>query len=101
MTFQLNSILINYLTLAAYGKSQPSLSEESLKEKNANLTGEVVEESSRERNRSGHSSENINAIASLDQNKKGMVLPFTPLALTFENIRYSVDMPQVFIHLQK
>ncbi|XP_074574926.1 ABC transporter G family member 36-like isoform X2 [Curcuma longa] len=79
--------------LKPYGKSQPSLSEESLKEKHANLTGEGVEPSSRERNSSGHSSENINAIASLDQNK-GMVLPFTPLALTFENIRYSVDMPQ-------
>lgn len=27
---------------------------------------------------------------------KGMVLPFQPLSLTFDEIRYSVDMPQVF-----
>lgn len=27
--------------------------------------------------------------------KKGMVLPFVPLSTTFEDIRYSVDMPQV------
>lgn len=27
--------------------------------------------------------------------KKGMVLPFTPLSLAFENIKYSIDMPQV------
>lgn len=29
------------------------------------------------------------------KNKKGMVLPFTPLSITFNNIKYSVDMPQV------
>ena len=28
--------------------------------------------------------------------KKGMVLPFVPLSITFEDIRYSVDMPEVF-----
>lgn len=26
---------------------------------------------------------------------RGMVLPFQPLSLTFDEIRYSVDMPQV------
>jgi len=31
-----------------------------------------------------------------DQNKKkGMVLPFAPLSITFDNVKYSVDMPQV------
>lgn len=27
---------------------------------------------------------------------KGMVLPFVPLSISFEDIRYSVDMPEVF-----
>ena len=27
--------------------------------------------------------------------KRGMILPFVPLSLTFDNIKYSVDMPQV------
>jgi hypothetical protein len=27
--------------------------------------------------------------------KKGMILPFVPLSVTFDNIKYSVDMPQV------
>lgn len=27
--------------------------------------------------------------------KRGMVLPFVPLSLTFDEIRYAVDMPQV------
>ncbi|RWV95572.1 hypothetical protein GW17_00041791 [Ensete ventricosum] len=32
--------------------------------------------------------------AAFEQNKKGMVLPFTPLSITFDDVRYSVDMPQ-------
>ena len=35
--------------------------------------------------------------AAFDQNRRGMVLPFTPLSITFDDIRYSVDMPQVLI----
>jgi hypothetical protein len=27
--------------------------------------------------------------------RKGMVLPFQPLSLSFDDIKYSVDMPQV------
>lgn len=29
--------------------------------------------------------------------KKGMVLPFAPLSITFENVKYSVEMPQVYL----
>lgn len=33
---------------------------------------------------------------SANQNKKkGMILPFEPYSLTFDDIKYSVDMPQV------
>ncbi|KAM7275292.1 hypothetical protein ACFE04_017158 [Oxalis oulophora] len=28
------------------------------------------------------------------EGERGMILPFTPLSITFENIRYSVDMPK-------
>lgn len=31
-----------------------------------------------------------------DKNQK-MLLPFTPLSLTFENVKYSVDIPKVII----
>jgi hypothetical protein len=27
--------------------------------------------------------------------RRGMVLPFQPLSITFDEIRYAVDMPQV------
>jgi hypothetical protein len=42
---------------------------------------------------------NETKLASVDANsmpsQRGMVLPFVPLSLTFGNIRYSVDIPQV------
>lgn len=36
-------------------------------------------------------------ITGADTRERGMALPFTPLSITFDNIRYSVDMPQVSI----
>lgn len=29
--------------------------------------------------------------------KKGMILPFQPLTMTFHNVKYFVDMPKVFV----
>ena len=38
----------------------------------------------------------VGSINASDNNRKrGMVLPFTPLSITFDEIRYAVDMPQV------
>lgn len=31
--------------------------------------------------------------------KRGMVLPFTPLAMSFDNVNYFVDMPAVSVHV--
>ncbi|KAL2897787.1 ABC transporter G family member 37 [Bienertia sinuspersici] len=75
------------------GKPQAMLSEEDLAEKQANLTGQVIEMSSGSR-RSSNSRRGIE-IQELahDNMKKGMVLPFQPLSVTFDEIRYSVDMP--------
>ncbi|CAL9134814.1 unnamed protein product [Musa textilis] len=94
------TLALTYLN--PFGKSQPPLSEETLKEKHANLTGEVLlDNSSRGRRSVGHSSSKRRKSSSLgsmraafEQNKKGMVLPFTPLSITFDDVRYSVDMPQ-------
>jgi hypothetical protein len=93
---------------AAYGKDQPTISEETLKEKHANLTGEVLEGSSRGRRTSSqhrsswngssirnNSTQAKSASEIIGSDKKGMVLPFTPLSLTFDEVKYSVDMPQV------
>ncbi|KAJ6406291.1 hypothetical protein OIU84_009921 [Salix udensis] len=49
----------------------------------------------RKRNSSAEASSlRIPSLGDANQNKRGMVLPFQPLSITFEDIRYSVDMPQ-------
>ncbi|PKA63442.1 putative pleiotropic drug resistance protein 2 [Apostasia shenzhenica] len=74
--------------LKPFGKSQPTISEETLKEKQASLTGEMTELVPTTK------SNDDEATTESKPNKKGMVLPFTPLSMTFDNIRYSVDMPE-------
>ncbi|KAK8455788.1 hypothetical protein SEVIR_4G219401v4 [Setaria viridis] len=96
--------------LESYGHSYPSVSEETLKEKHANLTGVAVEVplhkgkglgsncQSSESACQATGSYNETKLASVDANSmpapRGMVLPFVPLSLTFDSIRYSVDVPQ-------
>ncbi|KAJ3709354.1 hypothetical protein LUZ61_013059 [Rhynchospora tenuis] len=89
------TLALTYLKPA--GKSQQSLSEEELKEKHTNVTGEVLDGP-----QAGEMSEITSAARGhgagssdldLNQNQRGMVLPFAPLSVTFDNIRYSVDMP--------
>ena len=91
----------------AFGQAQPTVSEETLQEKHTNLTGEILEGSSRGKRSSsqhGSSIRNNSTMAKsareiIGSDKKGMVLPFTPLSLTFDDVRYSVDMPVVHMHL--
>ncbi|XP_077209810.1 pleiotropic drug resistance protein 1-like [Tasmannia lanceolata] len=84
-------------------KGQAVLSEESLKEKQSNSSGDIkdIELSSRGRSSAKHEISNGDEIRRIEvtsdnnrNNKKGIVLPFEPLSITFDNIRYSVDMPQ-------
>ncbi|XP_077210380.1 pleiotropic drug resistance protein 1-like [Tasmannia lanceolata] len=103
--FLLNGLFTLTLSyLNPWGSAQAILSEDILNEKHANRTGEVIELSSRGkssktrgsesgRNNQGSSSQTT-GISDSSQNKKGMVLPFAPLSITFDNVRYSVDMPQ-------
>ncbi|KAG2642851.1 hypothetical protein PVAP13_2KG284934 [Panicum virgatum] len=91
--------------LKPFDSNQPTISEETLKIKQANLTGEVLEASSRGRvpsntvttstvdGSNGEADSNHTTVNSRPVNK-GMVLPFVPLSITFEDIRYSVDMPE-------
>jgi hypothetical protein len=68
-----------------------------LKEKHINVTGEALQGQ-----RDGEMSEIVPASkessnSELKQSQKGMVLPFAPLSVAFDNIRYSVDMPAVIV----
>ncbi|KAJ1704497.1 hypothetical protein LUZ63_004276 [Rhynchospora breviuscula] len=85
-----HTILFNFLYtltltyLNAYGKGQPTISEEALRDKHTYLTGEGSSLP-----RTGDTLQKNRSIM-----ERGMVLLFTPLCLTFEDIKYSVDMPQ-------
>ncbi|KAJ8618442.1 hypothetical protein MRB53_014628 [Persea americana] len=94
--------------LDPYKNVQVVLSKEALMEKHANRTGvaEGVPEQSSKGRRStpiGSSGVEIGSgkllgsartDGSNTNMRKGMVLPFAPLSLTFDNIKYSVDMPR-------
>lgn len=98
----------------AYGHSYPSASEEALKEKHANLTGKAVDGSYRGKGLSNDCLTSGNAHQATGNNReiepsivnansmpaqRGMVLPFVPLSLTFDNIQYSIDTPQVSLYV--
>eukprot|EP00268_Persea_americana_P030001 TRINITY_DN2901_c0_g1_i1.p1 TRINITY_DN2901_c0_g1~~TRINITY_DN2901_c0_g1_i1.p1 ORF type:complete len:1438 (-),score=266.02 TRINITY_DN2901_c0_g1_i1:200-4513(-) len=80
--------------LNPFGKPQATLSEDMVNEKHKNKTGEStgdeIQSNVSKRSRSAQT-EATNADLS---RKKGMILPFEPLSITFDNIKYSVDMPQ-------
>jgi hypothetical protein len=87
---------IAFLLFPAYGNSRASVSEEELKEKHANITGEAPDVN--------HLAAGINTESDLGtpedgsaRAQRGMILPFVPLSLTFNDVRYSVDMPPVKI----
>ncbi|KAK1265609.1 Pleiotropic drug resistance protein 3 [Acorus gramineus] len=85
--------------LDALGGSQAVVSEEAMKEKHMNRTGEMIELSNQRssrgnRGRTTSRSMRTEGTGNGNKNERGMVLPFTPLSITFDDIRYSVDMPQ-------
>ncbi|KAL7166187.1 hypothetical protein ACSBR2_036964 [Camellia fascicularis] len=105
--FLFNSLFTLALAyLNPFGKPQAILTEETTAERNACKTGEI-ELSSRgkrllergdEVQRSALSTSvtsRVGNISEVSQNRKrGMVLPFEPLSITFDDVRYAVDMPQ-------
>ncbi|KAK3123186.1 hypothetical protein QOZ80_8AG0625730 [Eleusine coracana subsp. coracana] len=97
-TILFNALFTLALTyLNPYGNSRPSVSEEELKEKHANVNGEVLDDSHMAaESSSGINIETESAMVEDESTptRKGMILPFAPLSLSFDNIRYSVDMPQ-------
>jgi len=87
--------------LKPLGKSQSTVTEETLQEQQANITGEIraVEMTPRQGSRGKSIAESTSegragqSSATSGGAKKGMVLPFQPLAIAFDDICYFVDMP--------
>ncbi|KAK1305958.1 putative pleiotropic drug resistance protein 7 [Acorus calamus] len=97
--FLFNGLYVWFLALLdPLGQGQAVVSEESLKEKQANRTGQEIELVSNGNRPNGRASPNgaNSAITEARANatQKGMVLPFTPYSIVFDNVKYSVDMPQ-------
>ncbi|KAH7846162.1 hypothetical protein Vadar_010629 [Vaccinium darrowii] len=102
----LYTLVLAYLN--PFGKPQAILTKETLTLRIAKKTGELVELSSRGDITSGEKgsevrgsisstsmSSEVGSITESGQNRKrGMVLPFEPLSIVFDEIRYAVDMPQ-------
>ncbi|XXG64013.1 hypothetical protein AAC387_Pa05g2078 [Persea americana] len=80
--------------LNSFGKPQATLSEEMVNEKHKNKTGESKGDEIQSSVSKGSRSAQTEATNADLSRKKGMILPFEPLSITFENIKYSVDMPQ-------
>lgn len=70
----------------ALGKPQPTISEEA-----ANDEQPSGEETEAKELKSGSSTEAVGTIGS----KRGMILPFTALSMSFDSINYFVEMPSV------
>jgi hypothetical protein len=94
--------MVVYSDFAAYGASNPSISEEVLKEKDANLNGDVLADNLVVSGSTTHQEAISNPVNNSaidgddpDSTKRGIVLSFVPLSLTFDDIRYFVDMPEV------
>ncbi|KAM0924025.1 hypothetical protein ACQ4PT_005152 [Festuca glaucescens] len=95
--------------LKPIGHSYPSVSEEALKEKKANLTGSAVDvlsigkgpgntclTSGSSHQATGCHNETWSSIFDPDSMpaQRGMILPFVPLSLAFDDIQYSVEIPR-------
>ncbi|KAJ8640208.1 hypothetical protein MRB53_016902 [Persea americana] len=98
-TFLFNGFFaISLAHLNPYKKGQVVLPESVLMDKHSNRTGDVkdlLKPSSRGEGSASATCTNGFAKTQDTQKKKkkGMVLPFVPLSLAFDNINYSIDMP--------
>ncbi|MQM06015.1 hypothetical protein Taro_038834 [Colocasia esculenta] len=98
--FLFNILFVLFLDwLDPLGKGQTVISEEALQEKESNRTGAKIPLLPRGTNSSkpdkAHKiAEGSKEIRKEENRRRGMVLPFSPLSITFDNVKYSVDMPQ-------
>ncbi|EER98908.1 ABC transporter G family member 36 [Sorghum bicolor] len=100
-TILLNVVFTFALTyLKPNGNPKPSISEEELKLKCSNVNNDIMDANPLASRTTlqliGNNTETN--LEMLEDNsgpsQRGMVLPFPPLSLSFDDIRYSVDMPQ-------
>ncbi|KAL3498275.1 hypothetical protein ACH5RR_041007 [Cinchona calisaya] len=100
------AVALTYLN--PFGKSRAVRPQENLEESQVSKTGKLIELSSRRKTstskretevaRSVSSRSMSSRVGSINEvngnRKRGMVLPFEPLSITFDDVKYAVDMPQ-------
>ncbi|CAL5053309.1 unnamed protein product [Urochloa decumbens] len=89
---------LSLMYLNPLGKPQAVISEETAKEAEGNgHAGEEMKDMRLSARLSNSSSNGVSRIMSIGSNeaapRRGMVLPFNPLAMSFDNVNYYVDMP--------
>ncbi|KAB8110126.1 hypothetical protein EE612_047053, partial [Oryza sativa] len=98
-------ILLNilYTICLILNNNQPIMSQETFHKKQANITGQVLEAPSGEQatdntrctvDVNNDEATSNHMIGNSSSGIKGMVLPFVPLSIAFEDIKYSIDMPE-------
>ncbi|CAJ2674952.1 unnamed protein product [Trifolium pratense] len=80
--------------LSPFRKDQAGLSQEKLLERNASTAEEFIQSQTQKSSSDTKMDEGVVENKASSTGKKGMVLPFQPLSLTFDDIKYFVDMPQ-------
>ncbi|GAA0165574.1 ATP-binding cassette [Lithospermum erythrorhizon] len=87
--------------LNPFGKSQAAVGDDEndkntveMTERNTVVASQGQDQLRRRNNSFGSSLTRGNTMTEMNENKKrGMILPFEPHSLTFDNVKYSVDMP--------
>ncbi|WJX16311.1 transcription factor [Trifolium repens] len=80
--------------LSPFRKDQAGLSQEKLQERNASTPEEFIQSQTQKSSSDTKMDEAVVENKASSTGRKGMVLPFQPLSLTFDDIKYFVDMPQ-------
>ena len=79
---------------AEFGKSQSVKSEDESNDQNGRAGG-AIQLSHRESSSSHQTQTGERRSEETHNKKKGMILPFEPHSITFDDVEYAVDMPQV------
>ncbi|WJX09854.1 transcription factor [Trifolium repens] len=80
--------------LSPFRKDQAGLSQEKLQERNASTAEEFIQSQTQKSSPDTKMDEAVVENKASSTGRKGTVLPFQPLSLTFDDIKYFVDMPQ-------
>ncbi|KAE8728222.1 Pleiotropic drug resistance protein 3 [Hibiscus syriacus] len=90
----LYTLALAYLKRGSFEEKQTVISEEPEETEQTNEVGDKLQLSNNESSSSSETRTEVQDDAQRSMKKKGMVLPFEPHSMTFDDVIYSVDMPK-------